>query len=387
MNRVELISGKFSGEEFDAMIGRVEFDGRAAVRQQEHTRRHLCCPAAVPPAATAQFPWPNPILTCKHYAVGRLVQLGLCQRAEPEFEFLSGADLRHPRWLCKTIISLVIQEVVWSASDEEITIYNDAALARGTCVNFAKAFRHIYPPLRVCMNTKCPNHRESDDIMTLTDPPTYKATLFTARNGALSVYASSLYCRTLQINTHLKICSRDGWYFCAAYMNRGRRCPWTDQTQITTERKLKIPELLGYTQHQQNVIDVGWLPRPPFFSSPHVHPSSPAVSSTWVHFLVLSALCSSQIGAFYKPYTSVDSSSLSSVISFHNRPNYLMGSLCGEMSTIPIFAKPLPTRSFVLNYKREYGWDCVDAAREVALKTRRMGRERGGVAETTTEMA
>ncbi|KAF7345993.1 hypothetical protein MVEN_01621900 [Mycena venus] len=78
------------------------------------------------------------------------------------------------------------KDVVWNhpdvtATDEEITTYNNAALSRDT--------------FRVCINPEYENHRDSDNIMTLDHPLTYKATLFTARNGALPVYISSLYCR------------------------------------------------------------------------------------------------------------------------------------------------------------------------------------------------
>ncbi|KAJ7626185.1 hypothetical protein FB45DRAFT_1085094, partial [Roridomyces roridus] len=41
----------------------------------------------------------------------------------------------------------------------------------------------------------CPNHRDSNDVMTLTEPLTHKATLYTLRNGVLPIYSTSLYCR------------------------------------------------------------------------------------------------------------------------------------------------------------------------------------------------
>ncbi|KAJ7164484.1 hypothetical protein C8R46DRAFT_901653 [Mycena filopes] len=103
------------------------------------------------------------------------------------------------------------KEILWehpdvSPTDGEILTYNNAALVNGSCKRPPNsfngnvhrksiAFRHIYPPVRVCLEPNCSNHRETDDIMTLTEPMTHKATLYTAKNGALPVYSSSLYCR------------------------------------------------------------------------------------------------------------------------------------------------------------------------------------------------
>ncbi|KAJ7672974.1 hypothetical protein DFH06DRAFT_979239 [Mycena polygramma] len=86
------------------------------------------------------------------------------------------------------------KDIVWdhpnlSASEDEILAYNNAALSRGT------SFRHIFPPVRTCIDPRCTNHNDSDDVMTLTDPLDHKATLFTVKNGALPIYTSSLYCR------------------------------------------------------------------------------------------------------------------------------------------------------------------------------------------------
>ncbi|KAJ7670033.1 hypothetical protein DFH06DRAFT_1083660 [Mycena polygramma] len=84
--------------------------------------------------------------------------------------------------------------IVWDhpevePTEEEVQRYNQAALCRGT------SFGHLFPPVRVCQDSRCINHRDSDDIMTLTEPLTHKASLYTLRNGALPVYTSSLYCR------------------------------------------------------------------------------------------------------------------------------------------------------------------------------------------------
>ncbi|KAJ7122671.1 hypothetical protein C8R43DRAFT_899755 [Mycena crocata] len=84
--------------------------------------------------------------------------------------------------------------LVWTQSpvtptDEEILGYNDAALPHQTF------FHHLYPLVRSCHHAYCPNHRTDKNILSLTDPLTYNATLFTLRHGALPVLTSSLYCR------------------------------------------------------------------------------------------------------------------------------------------------------------------------------------------------
>ncbi|KAJ7692857.1 hypothetical protein B0H17DRAFT_1132835 [Mycena rosella] len=87
------------------------------------------------------------------------------------------------------------KDILWdhpmiTPTDEEIITYNNAALGNGT------AYRHIYPPVRVCSNPECTNHRNINDIMTLTDPLTHKATLYMLQSGVLPVYMSSFYCRS-----------------------------------------------------------------------------------------------------------------------------------------------------------------------------------------------
>lgn len=49
--------------------------------------------------------------------------------------------------------------------------------------------------MRVCQIFGCEHYRESDDIATLAEPVTHKATLFTLHNGALPVFTTSTYCR------------------------------------------------------------------------------------------------------------------------------------------------------------------------------------------------
>ncbi|KAK7001157.1 hypothetical protein R3P38DRAFT_3612695 [Favolaschia claudopus] len=86
------------------------------------------------------------------------------------------------------------KEIIWNhpevqPTEEEIKEYNDAALCRGT------SFAHLLPPVRVCQDSYCPNYRDSEDIMTLKEPLSHKATMHTLRNGAPPVYSTSLYCR------------------------------------------------------------------------------------------------------------------------------------------------------------------------------------------------
>lgn len=52
----------------------------------------------------------------------------------------------------------------------------------------------LFPPTRVCLRPECPNYRQNNDVMTLTEPTSYRATLFTLRDGALPVHTTSLYC-------------------------------------------------------------------------------------------------------------------------------------------------------------------------------------------------
>ncbi|KAJ7454472.1 hypothetical protein FB451DRAFT_1280048 [Mycena latifolia] len=87
------------------------------------------------------------------------------------------------------------RELVWSQplvspTDEEILAYDDAALHHQT------SFRHLYPPVRSCQSSDCSNHRTDENMLTLTEPLTYSATLFTLKFGALPVYTTSLYCRS-----------------------------------------------------------------------------------------------------------------------------------------------------------------------------------------------
>ncbi|KAK7026326.1 hypothetical protein R3P38DRAFT_3269302 [Favolaschia claudopus] len=89
-------------------------------------------------------------------------------------------------------------ELVWTqpeiaATDEEILAFNDAALLHQT------SFRHLFPPVRSCQSPICVNHRDDKSIMTLKEPLTHRATLFTVKHGALPIYTTSFYCRACHI--------------------------------------------------------------------------------------------------------------------------------------------------------------------------------------------
>ncbi|KAJ7761416.1 hypothetical protein B0H16DRAFT_1719581 [Mycena metata] len=86
------------------------------------------------------------------------------------------------------------RELVWtqpiiSPTVDEILAYNDTALIHQT------SFRHLYPPTRSCKTPDCVNHRDDENILTLVEPLTHTATLFTLEHGALPVYTTSLYYR------------------------------------------------------------------------------------------------------------------------------------------------------------------------------------------------
>ncbi|EDR03022.1 uncharacterized protein LACBIDRAFT_331992 [Laccaria bicolor S238N-H82] len=83
------------------------------------------------------------------------------------------------------------------AKEEDITIYNKFSLTLGTL------YRNLYPPVRSCQDAFCVNRREVDsDILTLGEPVTHQATLFTLTSGALPIYTTSLYCRKCKRRYH-----------------------------------------------------------------------------------------------------------------------------------------------------------------------------------------
>ncbi|PPQ67448.1 hypothetical protein CVT26_007242 [Gymnopilus dilepis] len=78
---------------------------------------------------------------------------------------------------------------VWTSSNivasvEEIHLLNECGRP------FEIGYRHLYPPTRTCRKAGCRNQRDSDEVKTLSEPVTHKATLFTLREGALPVYST-----------------------------------------------------------------------------------------------------------------------------------------------------------------------------------------------------
>jgi hypothetical protein len=63
-----------------------------------------------------------------------------------------------------------------------------------TCLNLI-AYHDLYPPTRVCQSPECVNYRDGNEVATLTDVTTFRASLFTLRDGSLPVHSVSTYCR------------------------------------------------------------------------------------------------------------------------------------------------------------------------------------------------
>lgn len=116
-----------------------------------------------------------------------------------------------------------MKEYLWTLSpnsmqlhEEEISLFNEHALPLSLCMSFTystfilvstyffllllalSAYRHQYPPTRICLTPRCSNARPDgnpDHIRTLTNALTHQATLFTMWEGALRIYTTSTYCR------------------------------------------------------------------------------------------------------------------------------------------------------------------------------------------------
>ena len=58
-----------------------------------------------------------------------------------------------------------------------------------------KASEMLYTPTHVCQMSGCTRYRAEQNICMLTEPVSYKATLFTLWSGVLPVFAVSYYCR------------------------------------------------------------------------------------------------------------------------------------------------------------------------------------------------
>lgn len=165
--------------------------------------------------------------------------IAFCQTSRPTLEFRLNDSSSPPKYLPIDLAQVIagaisespdaIQQAwgqfnyeIWSMSGRvplsvmDIHIYDEYALPLGTGTKLSmhwvylikltdsiSAYRHIYPPTRVCNTVGCTGHRHSNNIKTLGELVTYKATLFTLREGSLPIYATSLYCRGkyLFINT------------------------------------------------------------------------------------------------------------------------------------------------------------------------------------------
>lgn len=123
---------------------------------------------------------------------------------------LSGAigwDLQTVERYWHALSTVIYAHPPTTATEEEVKLYNKHALTRGTCESYLPLFpaqnlvltsftahRHIYPPVRSCQLPECPNYR-ADGSLTLREPTTHAASLFTLSEGALPVFTTSLYCR------------------------------------------------------------------------------------------------------------------------------------------------------------------------------------------------
>ncbi|KAL4256186.1 hypothetical protein AB1N83_012856 [Pleurotus pulmonarius] len=86
-----------------------------------------------------------------------------------------------------------LKYIIWSTpnvvpSEDEIKRFNECALP------FGISYWHIFPPTRTCINPACAHHSSRHAARPLKEPMTYKATLFTLRDGSLPIYTTSLYC-------------------------------------------------------------------------------------------------------------------------------------------------------------------------------------------------
>ena len=109
----------------------------------------------------------------------------------------------------------ILKDTIWtisaalggvSPSKAEISAYNMHALSLGTCelncyhvrppLMYFSAYRHLYPPVRICMHCHGP----------LKEPVPHKAALFTLREGVLPISVTSLYCRGILMLSITALC-------------------------------------------------------------------------------------------------------------------------------------------------------------------------------------
>ncbi|KAJ7239735.1 hypothetical protein C8J57DRAFT_1019287, partial [Mycena rebaudengoi] len=120
-------------------------------------------------AALLRFP---DLAALKFHGLNRFLRMASLARPAIEFQQVDKRNppaVLHPQILETIAASLGVtdinvvsicwsafKDIIWdhravSPTEEEIKIYNDAALDRGT------SFHHVYPPVRVCQISGCRN--------------------------------------------------------------------------------------------------------------------------------------------------------------------------------------------------------------------------------------
>ncbi|KAG2743488.1 hypothetical protein P692DRAFT_201886487 [Suillus brevipes Sb2] len=89
---------------------------------------------------------------------------------------------------------VAFRQIIWThgavlPTDQEIEAFNRHGLVHSI------GYHDLYPPTRVCQRPECVNYRDDDEVATLTDVNTFRASLFTLRDGSLPVHSVSTYCR------------------------------------------------------------------------------------------------------------------------------------------------------------------------------------------------
>ncbi|KAI0823321.1 hypothetical protein BC628DRAFT_1325118 [Trametes gibbosa] len=119
----------------------------------------------------------------------------------PHIHEFMGASLRKSytevNWYWYTLKDAVWGEGAVRATETDVEMFHLHGLRRGI------GYRDMLPPTRVCLNPGCRNHRSTDNVKTLTEPVSHRATLFTLREGALPVHTTSLYCHPCHRRYHL----------------------------------------------------------------------------------------------------------------------------------------------------------------------------------------
>ncbi|TFK91005.1 hypothetical protein K466DRAFT_573933 [Polyporus arcularius HHB13444] len=104
-------------------------------------------------------------------------------------EFLAAAlqkSFTEVAWLWYALRGAVWTSGKVVATQEEVTAFRDHGLSRSI----------------VCIRLECRNHRTNNDLLTLGEPISYRATLYTLHEGALPVHTTSLYCHVCHRRYH-----------------------------------------------------------------------------------------------------------------------------------------------------------------------------------------